>query len=101
MIPEVAFSDCSPEDLKTAMSECSHTAAVLFVGESEYEPWNDGVPCAYIFTKQDGALPYPLQQQLAQQLGPNPVTVELDANHCPFVSVPDQLLAAVEKIVAA
>lgn len=101
MVGELAFSDCSPEVTQKAIAEMSHTAAALFVGQSEYEPWNEGVPCAYIFTKQDGCLPLPLQQQLAAQLGPNALTVELDANHGPFLSMPDQLLSAVEKIVAA
>lgn len=87
--------------MKKWAKEVSHTSAALFVGKSEYEPWADGVPCAYIFTKQDGALPFPLQQKMAQQLGPDPVTVELDANHCPFLSMPEQLLSAVDKIAAA
>lgn len=79
----------------------THSSAVLFTGKSEFEPWKEGIPCAYIFTKQDGALPYPLQQQLASQLGPDALTVAVDSNHCPFLSVPEELLAAVDKIVAA
>lgn len=101
MVRELAFTDCSPEDTQKALRETSHTAAVLFVGKSEYEPWNEGVPCAYILTKQDGCVPFALQQKLAEQLGPNALTVELDANHCPYLSMPDQLLSTVEKIVAA
>lgn len=101
MVPQIAFNDLSPEDAKKWMNEMSHTAAALFVGKSEYEPWTEGVPCAYIFTTQDGALPYPLQQQMASQLGANALTVTLEASHCPFLSVPEQLLSAVEKIAAA
>lgn len=101
MMPQVGLSDLSPEDVRKWAKEMSHTSAALFVGKSEYEPWADGVPCAYIFTKQDGALPYPLQQKMAQQLGPDPLTAEVDANHCPFLSRPEELLSAVGKIAAA
>ena len=96
---EIGFSDLSPEEQEKWSKEFAHTSAVLFEGTSEYEPWNDGVPCAYIFTEDDGALPYPLQQQLATQLGPNAPTASLKANHSPFLSVPKELLEAVEKLV--
>lgn len=101
ILPGLAFNDFSPEDTKEWMKQMTHTAAALFLGPSEYEPWNEGVPCAYIHTKLDGALPYALQQQMASQLGPNGLTVGVDSSHCPFLSVPDQLLSAIEKIAAA
>lgn len=100
-MPQVGLSDLSPEEIKIWSKEVSHTSAALFVGKSEYEPWADGVPCAYILLKQDGALPFPLQQKMAQQLGPNPLTVEIDSNHCPFLSKPDELLSAIDKIASA
>lgn len=101
MLPQVAFSDLSPEKAEKWMKHMTHTAAALFVGKSEYEPWTEGIPCAFIFTKLDGGMPFPMQQQLAQQLGPDARTAELEANHCPFLSVPEQLLEAVEKVTAA
>ncbi|ROV92371.1 hypothetical protein VMCG_09112 [Cytospora schulzeri] len=99
-MPEIGMNDLSPEEQKKWTKEISHTSANLFEGTSEYEPWNEGVPCAYIFTEYDGALSYELQQQMASQLGPNALTVTLKAGHCPFLSMPNELLAAVEKIVA-
>lgn len=101
MIPEVCFSDISPEETARWAKEASHTSAALFLGKSEYEPWADVIPCAYIFTKQDGCLPYPLQHKMAQQLGPNPLTAEIEANHCPFLSKPQELLSAIDKFAAA
>lgn len=97
----MALSDLSPTAQEDAMKDITHTSAVLFSGQSEFEPWKEGVPCAYIFTKQDGCLPYPLQQKMASELGPDGITIALDANHSPFLSVPDELLAAVEKIAGA
>lgn len=83
------------------MKDMTHTSTVLFSGKSEYEPWKEGIPCAYIFTNQDGCLPLPLQEKMASQLGPDGLTVGVDANHCPFLSVPCELLEAVQKITAA
>lgn len=100
-MPQVGLGDLSPEEIEKWSKEVSHTSAALFVGEAQYEPWADGIPCAYIYTKQDGALPYPLQQKMVQQLGPDPLTVEIDANHCPYLSRPQELLSAIDKIVAA
>lgn len=101
MAPQMAFSDLSPEETEKWAKESSHTSMALFVGKAEYEPWADGVPCAYILTKQDGAIPYALQQKMAEQLGQDALTVELDANHNPHLSVPEQVAAAVDKFVAA
>lgn len=95
----VGFGDLSLEEQEKWSKEFAHTSAILFEGTSEYEPWNEGIPCAYIFTIDDGALPYPLQQQLAATLGPKAPSVTLKANHSPFLSVPNELLAAVEKLV--
>lgn len=101
VVPELAFSDLPPEERQKWSKEMTHTSAALFAGVNEYEPWEDGVPCAYIFTEDDGALPYALQQQMAAQLKPEEPKILIKANHCPFLSVPAELLAAVEKIVAA
>lgn len=101
VLPKLALHDLSPAAREEAMKYMTHTSTVLFSGESEYEPWNEGIPCAYIVTKQDGSLPAALQEAMASQLGPNGLIVNVEANHCPFLSVPEELLAAVEKIVAA
>lgn len=95
------MNDLSPEEQKKWGKEVSHTSSALFAGVSEYEPWNEGIPCAYIFTEYDGALPYTLQQQMATQLGPDALTVTLKAGHCPFLSTPTEVLAAVKNIVVA
>lgn len=101
VVPELGFSDLPPEERQKWCKEMTHTSAALFAGINEYEPWKDGVPCAYIFTEDDGALPYALQQQMAAQLDPEAPKILIKANHCPYLSVPTELMAAVEKIVAA
>lgn len=100
-ILHLGLGDLPPAEQEKWSKEMSHTSAALFASTSEYEPWKDGVSCAYIYTEDDGALPYPLQQQMAAQLDPEAPKILIKANHCPFLSVPAELLAAVEKIVAA
>lgn len=100
MVPDLVFSDLSPDERKKWMLEISHTSAALFTGVAEFEPWNEGIPCGYIFTKLDGALPYALQEKMATQMGPNGRTVTLDANHNPFLSMPEAVVRAIEEISA-
>lgn len=73
-------------------------SAALFAAPATYEPWAHGIPCSYIFTTEDGALPYPVQQAMAQQLGPEAKTASVKASHCPFLSMPDELVKAVESV---
>jgi pimeloyl-ACP methyl ester carboxylesterase len=78
----------------------THTSAALFATPSFYEPCNDGVPCGYIHTSNDNALPLPVQQQMAAQLGPDTPLVTLDCGHCPHLSMPEPLLDAIKKVEA-
>lgn len=77
----------------------TYTSAALFASPAVYEPWSNNIPTAYIFTTLDGALPFPVQQNMAKQLGPQSKTASLDANHCPFLSIPDQLVKAIESVL--
>ncbi|KAG8169188.1 hypothetical protein KVR01_001937 [Diaporthe batatas] len=101
VVQELGYSDLPPEERQKWSREMTHTSAALFAGASEYEPWKDGVPCAYILTEDDGALPYALQQQMAAQLSPEEPKILIKANHSPYLSVPAELLTAIEKILAA
>lgn len=72
---------------------------MLFATPAKYEPWTNDIPCSYIFTIDDNALPYPAQQAMAQQLGPKAKTAAVKAGHSPFLSVPDELVKAVEQVL--
>lgn len=95
MLPQVAFHDLSPEDQKKWIKELTHTSAALFATPTNYEPWSNGVKCGYIFLSEDAALPPPVQQQMAAQLGPDAATVTLKASHCSHLSIPDQVVQAI------
>jgi len=96
MVNEVAFNDISPEKAAIYSGYLTHASTAAFATPSTYEPSN-GVPCAYIFCEIDGAVPLPVQQQMASQMGPDATTFSLKAGHCPFLSVPDQVIDAVLK----
>lgn len=95
MMAEIGFNDLSPELAAGFCQQLTHSSASVFFTPSNFEPWSCGIPCAYIHTIQDMAIPHPQQVHMAQQLGPDAKTVSLNAGHCPFLSVPDQLIDAI------
>ncbi|KAK8035600.1 hypothetical protein PG993_010595 [Apiospora rasikravindrae] len=100
MIPQVAFNDLVAEEQAKWTKEMTHTSTALFATPSGHEPWASGTPCGYIFCSDDNALPFPIQQQMAAQLGPEPKIVTLKAGHCPFLSIPGQLVDAIKTLEA-
>ncbi|KAF3760851.1 alpha/beta-hydrolase [Cryphonectria parasitica EP155] len=99
MIPQVGFNDLSAEEQSKWAKEMTYTSAALFATPAEYEPWASGIPCAYVYTSEDHALPLPVQQGMSSQLGPEAKTATLKAGHCPFLSMPDGLVKAVESVL--
>jgi pimeloyl-ACP methyl ester carboxylesterase len=99
LFPEVGFNDLPAEEQTRWAQEATYTSLALFTAPSAYEPWANGIPGAFIFTTLDNALPYPLQQGMAAQLGPDFRNATLESGHCPFLSMPQQLLAALEQVV--
>lgn len=99
MVNDVAFGDLSPEDQAKWAKEMTHTSAALFASPALYEPWANNIPCSYIYTAIDGAIPLPVQQSLAQQLGTEAKTASLNASHCPHLSMPEDLVKAIESVM--
>lgn len=100
-MPEIGMNDLPADEQKKWCAEMSHTSTALFMGVNEFEPWSEGIPCAYVLTELDGAMPVELQHKMAEQLGPDAIKITLHAGHCPFLSTKKELLESVEKIVAA
>ncbi|KAH8651147.1 Alpha/beta hydrolase fold-1 [Xylariales sp. PMI_506] len=98
LIPQVAFNDLSADDQAKWLKEMTHTSAAMFATPTDFEPWAFGIPCGYIFCSQDNALPLPIQQQMASQLGPDAITVTLDASHCPHLSMPGKLVQGIQEV---
>jgi pimeloyl-ACP methyl ester carboxylesterase len=101
MIRQVVFNDILEEKIPLFASQLSHTAASVFATPSYYEPWANNVPCAYIYCTEDNAIPLPIQQQMASQLGPHASTSSVKAGHCPHLSIPDELAKVIEQTIDA
>jgi pimeloyl-ACP methyl ester carboxylesterase len=55
------------------------------------------LPRAYIICSQDRAIPPALQRRMSQAAGCDPV-IELDTDHCPWISRTDELVAALVEV---
>ncbi|CZS99810.1 uncharacterized protein RCO7_01628 [Rhynchosporium graminicola] len=97
MMKDVIYNDMSDEQAAKHKAHTSYSSTSVFASTSTFEPWSNGIDCAYIFCTEDNALILPIQQAMVQQLGPEPVTWSLKSGHCPFQSVPDQLLEVMKK----
>ncbi|EHA57766.1 hypothetical protein MGG_13101 [Pyricularia oryzae 70-15] len=98
LLPQVAFNDLDGPTRDAAIEDMTHTSIKLFSSPCTYEPWSNGVKCGFVFCSEDNAVPLPIQQQMAAQLGPDAITATVKAGHCPFVSIPHELLDAVESV---
>ncbi len=57
-----------------------------------YEPWKD-IPCMYVFTELNQAVPLVAQQGMVAQLG-DITTVTLNTGHSPFLRQPEGVIKA-------
>ncbi|KAB5580097.1 Alpha/beta hydrolase fold-1 [Coniochaeta sp. 2T2.1] len=100
VFPQIGFNDLPPEDRARWAKEATHTSASLFSAPWGHEPWANGtIPCSYIFCSADNALLLAFQQGMVQQLGLKPRTATLERGHCPFLSMPDEMLKALQSVV--
>ncbi|TLD19279.1 hypothetical protein PspLS_09924 [Pyricularia sp. CBS 133598] len=98
LLPQVAFNDLDGPAQEQCAKDMTHTSIKLFSSPSSYEPWSNGVNCGFVFCSEDNAVPLPIQQQMASQLGTDAKTATVKAGHCPFISVPGELLEAVRTV---
>ncbi|OTB02555.1 hypothetical protein M426DRAFT_61910, partial [Hypoxylon sp. CI-4A] len=92
------FNDLHSDTQSKWVQEVSHTSASLFEEISKFEPWSEGVPCGYIFCSKNNALPLDSQKDMAARLGPDIVAASVEAGHCPYLSVPDELVDAIVEV---
>lgn len=72
----------------------------LFNSPAAFEPWSNGIPCSYIFCERDRGIFMHHQRSMREQLGTDAKEVYLDAGHCPYLSMPRELLKVVEELLA-
>ncbi|KAK4249482.1 Alpha/beta hydrolase family-domain-containing protein [Corynascus novoguineensis] len=100
LMPVVGFNDLPADKQAFWAQQVTWTSVALFAAPSQFQPWTNGIPGAYIFERLDNALPYELQQDMAEQLqiGPDPRTATIESGHCGFLSMPERLLGALKQV---
>ncbi|KAK2008445.1 alpha/beta-hydrolase [Colletotrichum eremochloae] len=88
MLPEVAFNDMPPSEQEKWSKEMTWTALSAFTTPSSYEPWNNGIDCAYLYGLLDNALPLSYQQAMSSVLPAGSKTESEPSGHCAHLSRP-------------
>lgn len=98
---DIGFNDIQPlSEAERWASYVTWTSEKVFTDASQYSPWEDKVPEAYIHTESDNALPYPVQLQMQALLPPGSAVYTINSSHVPFISMPDELLPLVENAIS-
>ncbi|KAB5577710.1 Alpha/beta hydrolase fold-1 [Coniochaeta sp. 2T2.1] len=95
---QIIYSDLSPEEKTRWAKELTHTATGPSGTPSGYEPWKNGVACSYIYTSNDPSMALALQYEMVERLGPETLVGSVRSGHCPFLSMPERLLEALESV---
>lgn len=74
-----------PKDQEKAIAKLKHQSRRVYIDVATYEPWHD-IECFYFFCDDDQAIPLPVQQGMAAQLGPDAASFHSQASHSPFLS---------------
>lgn len=91
---EVFYNDLAPEDARAASKRLVDEALAPVATPVHTTPARHGsLPRAYVRTRRDTCLTPDLQGRMLAAAPCDPV-VELDTGHSPFLSRPDELVAA-------
>jgi pimeloyl-ACP methyl ester carboxylesterase len=91
------YHDCDPADMAAAIERLGPQLAASLTQPVTVAPWRT-VPSTYLLCRQDRAIPAALQSALAQRCDS---TVELDASHSPFLSMPGAVADVLEPLARA
>jgi pimeloyl-ACP methyl ester carboxylesterase len=58
-----------------------------------------GLPRSYVMCLRDRAIPPPMQRRMLETAGCDPV-LEIDTDHCPYISRTDELVVALDQLAA-
>lgn len=90
---EEFYSDVAPEQRAHWVRKHRHSALAVFSSPVTHEPWKH-MPATYLVCETDTMLPVPLQERMAQTLGPRTTVVRVAASHFPYASVPNRVAEA-------
>jgi pimeloyl-ACP methyl ester carboxylesterase len=100
--PEALYHCCTPEQIEWALPRRRPQPVVPFTQPfvaAEDAAAFDELPRAYVSCLQDRAILPALQRRLYTAAGCDPV-IEIDTDHSPWLSRPDELVAALNRIAA-
>jgi pimeloyl-ACP methyl ester carboxylesterase len=89
---EVFFGECDEEVAARALPQVGPQPLLPFLTPVDLPDGGLSVPCSYVLTGRDRAIPPSLQRRMAKEGGAT-VLIELDSDHSPFLSRPDELVA--------
>ena len=90
LAPLALYQECTPEDRAWAAAQLSTQTLASFRSPRTSQP--SGVPSRYVLCRHDHALDPSLQELMAQRCD---VVIEIQSDHCPFLSHPVELAHAV------
>ena len=96
----VFFEDCDEEVTARALRQIGPQPLVPFLTPVELPDGGLALPRFYVLAGRDRAIPPALQRRMAEQGGAT-VLAELDSGHSPFLSHPDELVAALLRAAEA
>lgn len=98
---EIFYNDLSADEAKNTAGTLLHHSYKCFASKITYPAYKD-IPTTYQLCIKDNALPLFAQEKMvedARALGVQIDTQTFDASHSPFLSMPDEVVAACKRAV--
>lgn len=93
---DVFYNDLSREEAQKCIDKLAHHSYRCLGNKLTYAAYKD-IPTTYLYCAKDNAIPLFAQQKMvkdAQILGVDVDTLTLESSHSPFLSMPDEVVAA-------
>ena len=85
---ELFYNLCTPEQAEEHASQLQLISTAAFSTKTTYAGWKH-IPSTYLICKNDNAIPPEAQEAMAAQPGANFEIVRCEADHSPFLCMPD------------
>jgi pimeloyl-ACP methyl ester carboxylesterase len=101
--PELAipafYAHCPPLAAEAAIARLQPQRLITFNQPITETTW-ERIPSTYVVCQQDGALPPPIQDFMAERCAKAGGAIErLDTDHSPFLSMPEETADIIERVV--
>jgi pimeloyl-ACP methyl ester carboxylesterase len=93
---EAFYGRCAPEQAAWALEQLRPQPLAPFVAPVSLGDTSERLPRAYVVASEDRAIPTELQRRLVRD-NPDVESVEIEADHSPFLSATPELAAALER----